>query len=84
MKEEMSILSISEFKATCLKVLEQVRKTRESIMITRRGEPVACVTPPPLPEKPESWLGTFRDQGTITGDIISPASDAEDWEVLSE
>jgi len=84
MEDEITVLSISEFKATCLKVLEQVRSTREPVMITKRGEPVAYVTPPPLPSTPEIWLGMLRGQGTISGDIVSPASALEDWEVLPE
>ncbi len=39
-------VSISEFKAKCLALLEQVRKTREPIRVTRHGKPVAEVVPP--------------------------------------
>lgn len=83
MKKEVNVLAISEFKATCLKVLEQVRQTGEPILITKRGEPVAYITPPP-PRKPTSWLGLYRGEGKILGDIISPILNEEEWEVLSE
>ena len=39
-------LAISEFKATCLKVLDQVRKTGKPVLVTKRGEPLALVVPP--------------------------------------
>lgn len=39
-------ISISEFKATCLKVIDQVKKTGIPIIVTKRGKPYALVTPP--------------------------------------
>ena len=79
---EPEVVTISKFKATCLALLKKVQKTGETIIVTRKGEPVAMVVPPPLADKADKWLGSFRDSGEITGDIITPASDEEDWEVL--
>lgn len=59
----MEEIAISKFKATCLAVLERVRKTRRPILITRFGEPVAEVVPPSAPPLPRPWLGAMR--GTI-------------------
>jgi prevent-host-death family protein len=75
-------IAISKFKATCLAVLERVRKTGKPILVTRFGEPVAEVVPPPLPERPKNWVGSFAGTGRLLGDIVSPASDEDDWEVL--
>ena len=83
MKKELDVVAISEFKATCLKILEQVKTTGEPILVTKRGEPIALVSPPPAPEKPKSWLGMFKEDGKITGDIVLPANE-EDWEVLKK
>ena len=83
MKEEETIV-ISKFKATCLAVLDRVKKTGKPVLVTRRGEPIAIIEPPPPPEKRESWLGMFRSRGTITGDIIAPAIDEAEWEVLKQ
>ena len=54
----MDEIAISKFKATCLAVLENVRKTRKPIRITRFGKPVAEVVPPSAPARPGSWLGS--------------------------
>ena len=70
MENEQESIAISEFKATCLKVLERVRKTGNSVLITRRGDPIAVVTPPPLPQKKESWLGMYKIEGKIIGEIL--------------
>ena len=80
MSEE--IVTISQFKASCLALLSKVKRTGQSILVTRRGDPIALITPPPQPERPASWLGTFQNRGKIMGDIISPALDEKDWEVL--
>ncbi len=76
------IIPISKFKATCLALLDRVKKTGKPILVTRKGEPIAQVIPPPIPEKSADWLGSFKSSGKIVGDIISPASEEEDWEVL--
>lgn len=80
----METMAISKFKATCLAVLEKVRRTGEPVLVTRFGEPVAEVVPPPLPPRPRKWLGSLRDRGRILGDIRSPAVPEEEWEVLRE
>lgn len=81
---EEEVVPISKFKATCLALLDKVKRTGKPILVTRRGEPIALVTSPPKPEKPASWLGTFRSSGKIVGDIVSPALDESEWEVLKE
>ncbi len=78
----MERMAISTFKATCLAVLQRVRKTRRSVLITRFGEPVAEVVPPPASPLPENWIGSMQSSGRITGDIVSPAAAEADWEAL--
>ena len=80
----LETIPISKFKATCLKLLADVKKTGKSILITRKGEPIALVTPPPPPPKPESWLGCMAGTIKITGDIISPVLNEKKWEVLKD
>lgn len=82
--EEIETIAISKFKATCLSVLERVKRTGRPVLVTRRGEPVAQVVPPPAAERRESLLGCMVGTGEILGDIIAPASDESDWEVLAD
>lgn len=77
----METISISKFKATCLSLLERVRKTGEPLIITKRGEPVALVTLPPPPAPEGNSFGCMKNSIRIKGDIISPLAE-EDWEVL--
>jgi prevent-host-death family protein len=78
----MEEIAISKFKATCLAILERVRKTRKPIRVTRFGEPVAEVVPPSPKPKKKRWLGALAGTGRVVGDIVSPASDEKDWDVL--
>jgi prevent-host-death family protein len=75
-------ISISDFKATCLAVLDRVKRTGRPVLVTRRGIPIAQVTPPPPKMPDQSWLGCMAGRARITGDIISPAAEENDWEAL--
>ena len=77
-------IPISEFKAKCLALLEQVGKTKEPILIPRHGKPVAEVIPPTTIVDRAAWIGSMKDSIEILGDIISPASDEGEWEVLRD
>jgi prevent-host-death family protein len=80
----MDEVSISEFKAKCLALLEQVRTTKKPLRITRHGKPVAEVVPSTVVQDRSSWIGSMKDSTKILGDIISPANDPDDWEVLRD
>jgi prevent-host-death family protein len=79
----MKEIAISEFKAKCLAILDQLDKTKQPIRITRRGRPIAEISPP-KPTDNRDWIGSMKDRMEILGDIISPASDPDDWEVLRD
>jgi prevent-host-death family protein len=80
----MEKVNISTFKAMCLSLLEKVKQTQQPLLVLKRGEPVAQILPPPPPEKKESWLGSFASTGQITGDIVSPVIEEDEWEVLKQ
>ena len=80
----MKEVAISEFKAKCLALLEQVQKTKKPILVTRFGKPVAQVSPPPTERTDKDWFGSMKGQIEILGDIISPANDEDEWEVLRD
>jgi len=79
----MKEIAISEFKAKCLALIDQVQKTRKPIVITRFGKPVAEVIPP-SPKPAADWIGSMKGTVEILGDIIAPANDESDWEVLKD
>ena len=76
----MEEIAISKFKATCLAVLERVRRTNQPIRVTRFGKPVAEIVPPSLPTRPKRPIGTLGQSVRIIGDIVAPIIDISDWE----
>ena len=75
----METIAISRFKATCLALLERVRKTGEPILVTKRGTPIAQILPPPPPKVKDSGFGCMKGTIEVVGDIVEPVP-AEDWE----
>ena len=69
----------ARFKAECLKLMDQVEKTREPIVITKHGRPVAQLTP--VAGSPRSLFGYMKSTLRIRGDVTAPVG--EEWSALS-
>jgi prevent-host-death family protein len=77
MKEQT--LPISDFKARCLRLLEELAERGEVIIVTKRGKPIARVGPfrSELPPLKGRWAG----QAKTKGDIVYFDTSSE-WEAL--
>ena len=71
-------IKASEFKAKCLKLMDEVAETGEDIIITKNGKAVAKLSA--HREKPKTLFGMDKGRIKIIGDIISPI-DVE-WEAM--
>ena len=80
----MEEIAISEFKAKCLALLEQVRKTRRPIRVTRFGEPVADVVPSGSFPATGHWLGSMADTMGSQATLYLPIIEETDWEALGD
>ena len=69
-------IKASEFKAKCLKLMDEVAESGEEIVITKNGKPVAKLTA--YRERPKTLFGIDKGRVEILGDIMSPI-DVE-WE----
>ena len=63
-------IKASEFKAKCLKLMDEVAETGQEIIITKNGRPVSKLSPYRKP--PESFFGADKGKIKILGDIVSP------------
>ena len=72
-------LLVSDFKARCLSILDEVATTGNSIYVARRGKPLVRVCP--LENDRPRRLGALRGEVTIAGDIVN-ADFSGDWESL--
>ena len=76
----MKTIAAGEFKARCLKVMEDVRTKRTPVLITKRGKPLAKLVPPD--DQPPDVFGRLAGKIEIVGDIVPPITPLEDWESL--
>lgn len=73
-------ISAGEFKAKCLKLMDNVARTHEPLLITKHGKPVAMMVPvPPEPARP--LFGYMAGTATVRGDVIAPVE--VEWEAES-
>jgi len=76
----MKTIAAAEFKARCLKVMEDVRSKREPVMITKKGRPVAKLVPAGEPAR--DVFGCLAGTLEIVGDVEAPAVLPEKWNAL--
>lgn len=74
----MKTIPAGEFKAQCLTLMDKVRDTRESVVITKRGKPVAKLVP--ADDEKREFIGRLKGVIRIVGDIESPIEPPEAWE----
>ena len=63
-------IKASEFKAKCLKLMDEVAESGEEIVITKNGRPVSRLTP--FRGKTQMIFGRHRNNIRILGDIVEP------------
>ncbi len=75
----MKTIPAGEFKVHCLAIMDEVKAKRQSVVITKRGKPVAKLIP--ADKEKDDIFGFFKAKGKvdIKGDIISPAFSPEEW-----
>jgi len=79
----MRTMPAGEFKAKCLALMDEVQATGETVLITKRGKPVARLTGPgnqTADESPDAIFGSLRHMGFVTGDIVSSEFTDEEWD----
>ncbi len=68
MKTAEKTITATEFKAKCLKILDELGP--RGIVVTKRGQPVAKVTPV-RPVDNTKLIGSMKGKVVIRGDILS-------------
>jgi prevent-host-death family protein len=81
-RKSIQEVAISEFKAKCLSLLEEVSKTKIPLRVTRRGKAIAEVIPASSDAEGREWLGSMSDSIEIIGDVISPVIEISEIEAM--
>jgi antitoxin (DNA-binding transcriptional repressor) of toxin-antitoxin stability system len=74
----MKTMGISEFKAQALRVLDLIAKSRESLIVTRRGKPLVQINPCGS-ENAVPQPGRLAETLVFEKDIVTPLGE-DDWE----
>lgn len=77
------MIAAGNFKQTCLRLLDEVAETGETVVVTKRGRPVAQLVPVPAQAR-DNWAGAMRGSGQILGDLVAPAAAPGEWAAESE
>jgi prevent-host-death family protein len=67
-------IGAAEFKANCLRLMDEVAQQRRPIIITKRGKPIAKLVP--VENEAIDLFGRMAGSIRICGDIVSPIEDA--------
>jgi prevent-host-death family protein len=76
MKRARRTIAAAEFKAHCLAILDEISATKETVVVTKRGKPVAKV----VAVEDDAQLRPLRGSVRYRGDIVAPID--EPWDAL--
>lgn len=72
----MKTISAATFKAQCLSLMDDVRSSRQPLVITKRGRPVAKLVP--LEEPKDDFIGRLEGVFEVVGELDDDGP--EPWE----
>jgi len=75
MNNEDRKISAGEFKTHCLRLMDEVAERGTSLVVTKRGKPIAKLVP--VDDGPVDIYGCMAGTGRILGDIVGPLDDLE-------
>jgi prevent-host-death family protein len=75
----MKIIPAGEFKTHCLRIMDEVRKRRQPVLITKKGVAVAKLVP--VEDTERDLVGCLEGVMEIVGDIKAPLVSPGAWEL---
>lgn len=75
----MKKIPAGQFKARCLAVMDQVHRSGEPVIVTKRGKAVVKLVPASTSE--DEIFGYMAGKVKVVGDIIGPITPIDDWEL---
>ncbi len=74
----MKTIPAGEFKTHCLRIMDEVSRRRQAVIITKKGVPVAKLVPVERMER--EVVGCLEGVMEIVGDIEAPVALPEAWQ----
>jgi prevent-host-death family protein len=79
----MSEMGAAEFKAHCLRVMEEVQRTRRELVVTKRGVPMVRIVPADPRSPARALFGCMAGEMEIVGDVVASARTDAEWDRLA-
>jgi antitoxin (DNA-binding transcriptional repressor) of toxin-antitoxin stability system len=79
----MKEMAAGVFKAECLSVMDEVQAKRETVVITKRGKPVAMLVPVEFEDGTDPIFGFMNGKGRLVGnpnDLLKPIIPESEWD----
>ena len=73
----MKKIAAGSFKTNCLAIMDEVQAKRATVVITKRGKPVAKLVP--VNDGTDEIYNFLAGKGSTEGDVVSPAVSPEEW-----
>lgn len=73
----MKKIAAGTFKTKCLAIMNEVQAKHETVVITKRGRPVAKLVP--ADKAPDEIYGFLSGKGAIVGNVVAPALRRQEW-----
>lgn len=80
MKKPPKSYPISEFKAKALALLQYVYDSGQTITVTKHNKTIVKITP--VGNVGQQKLNQLAETVVECGDLVSPAIDPDDWDML--
>ena len=77
------LIGSADFKANCLKIIDQIGRDKQPVTITKRGNPVARLSPIEISKSKSSIIGAMKGSVLRYDDPFAPAADSSDWNAAS-
>jgi len=75
-------IAASAFQAKCLRIINEMGEDGEPVTITRRGHPVAVLSPVRPEQAEQSIVGAMKGSVLAYDDPFQPAADPTDWNAV--
>jgi prevent-host-death family protein len=73
-------IEAAEFKARCLRIIDEMNRDQEPVTITKRGKPIAVLSPVKTDSEPLSIWGAMRGTVLRYDDPFAPVVDPQAWD----
>jgi prevent-host-death family protein len=73
----MKTIPAGTFKAKCLAIMDDVQARNQTIIITKRGKPVAKLIP--VGKTKDGFYHFLHGKGALTRDVLAPALSNKEW-----